>query len=144
MNETGTPITVEELDRKQREVFEAKATYEAAKSKASELFAEFKKLQGEHVERLDSLGKRNYKSDAGTFSYTMVENVKLDPANKKEFWAYLQEKGLFEDMITVNSQTLNSFAKQEFAVQEEEGSLDPQIPGLVKSEPYAKPSMRKN
>ena len=142
MNEAK--ITVEELEEKQLEVFRAKATYEASKAKTSDLYAEFKKLQGAHVERLEALGKTSYKSDAGNFSYTMVENVKLDPAKKREFWEYLKSRGLFEDMITVNSQTLNSFAKGEMAAMEEAGDLDPELPGLIKTEPYAKASMRKN
>jgi len=136
-------ITVEELDRKQAEVFSARKKYEEADALSKGLYAEFKRLQEEHVSRLEGLGKTSYKTDAGLFSYSVVENVKLDPEGKEEFWNFLRERGLFEQMISVNSNTLNSFAKEEFRAMEAAGELDPQIPGLVKMEPYFKPSMRK-
>ena len=46
-------------------------------------------------------------------------------------------------MITVNSRTLNSYAKQEEELAEEEGDFDFQIPGLEKSEPLEKLVIRK-
>ncbi len=137
-------ITVKDLGEKQREVFKAKAEYEAAKQESNSLFAKFKILQSDHIERLESLAMKSYKTDAGNFSFTMVESVSLDQENKDEFWDYLREKGLFNSMITINSATLNSWAKQEFAEQEESGSLDPQVPGLNKKPPFAKASMRKS
>lgn len=137
-------ITVEELDLKQKEVFEARAAYDAAKKLSNEAHARLGELQGEHIARLESVGKTSYKNQYGTFSFSMVEGVKIDPENKSVFWEYLRDKGLFEEMITVHSATLNAFAKEEMKGMEMAGDIDPQIPGLVKSEPHAKASMRKS
>lgn len=54
---------------------------------------------------------------------------KTDDA-KEAFYNYLRSKGLFDSMISVNSQTLNSFCKKEMEAAKEAGDLDFEIPGL--------------
>lgn len=56
-----------------------------------------------------------------------------DPEEREKFFNYLREKGLFEDMVSVNSMTLNAYYKQELETARQEGNFDFAIPGL--SEP---------
>ena len=58
-----------------------------------------------------------------------------DDIAREKFFNYLKGKGVFEQMITINSRTLNAFAKVELETANEEGVLDFQIPGLTKSDP---------
>jgi hypothetical protein len=136
-------ITIKELEEKQREIFEKRKEYDEAKKIASHHHAELEKLEMEHVERLETLGKTSYKSDIGTFSFRYEESFKIDPENKSLFFEFLKKRAIFEEMISVNSRTLNSFAKQEALHAEEEGILDFNLPGLIKSEPVARTSLRK-
>jgi len=46
------------------------------------------------------------------------------------FFTHLKSKGIFDDMITVHSQTLNSWAKKELEIAKESGCSEFEIPGL--------------
>jgi hypothetical protein len=61
--------------------------------------------------------------------------VPKDLESKKMFFAYLENKGVFDELISVNSNTLNSWAQAEIDAAEEAGNFDFQLPGLEKSEP---------
>ena len=138
-------LTVQELEEKQKEVFEQRKTYEAAKKQSNEEHATLKKLEAAHVERLETLGKNSYRADSGLFSFRYTEAWKLGATleERKEFFDYLKERELFDSMISINSRTLNTYAKKEAEVAESNGELDFQLPGLYKSDPVATVSLRK-
>jgi hypothetical protein len=49
---------------------------------------------------------------------------------KKEFGKYLQKKGIFWELMSVNSQTLNSFYKTEMEAAIAKGDVDFKVPGI--------------
>jgi hypothetical protein len=55
--------------------------------------------------------------------------VPREPEKKGAFFGYLREQELFDELATVNSQTLNSWYKQEIEVRRSKG-LSEAIPGL--------------
>lgn len=61
------------------------------------------------------------------FSVTMPK----DPNSKHEFFEWLRQKGVFENMVTVHSQTLNAMYKAEMDAAKAEGRTDLKIPGLA-------------
>lgn len=71
-----------------------------------------------------------------------LENIRVKRSNessislikereeKESFYEYLKSKDLFYDLLTVNSQTLNSWYKKEEEIALENGVLEFQIPGV--------------
>lgn len=81
---------------------------------------------------LEQLGKDNYRSNVGTFSITHRTSVKVPQGDDKmSFLDYLKERGIHDSMVTVNSQTLNGWYRQEFEQARSEGRLmEFSIPGI--------------
>lgn len=135
-------ITVSELDAMIENCFNLRQEYQEISRRKSEAHAELEIKQQEIIEALTELGKTSYKAPTGTFSYKIVENFRTpkDSESRAKFFSYLKEKGVYDEMVTVNSATLNSWAKEELATYD---GLDMQIPGLVKCDPVFRASMRK-
>jgi len=138
-------MEVQELDNKIKELQEQRKIYLEAKKKSSEENAKMKSMEYALVDILEGMDRTSYKSPHGTFSFYYKESfgVPRDTENREMFFEFLREKGVFNTLITVDSRTLNKWAKEEAKVAEENGVLDFEIPGLKKSEPVAVPSLRK-
>lgn len=135
--ETGpneNAITVEAFDQliddiaKQRDVCDLKKLdYSRENEKLDD-------LERRALQALKDLGRKNFQGKAGTISIVERTSVKVpkDPEAKKAFLKYLQEKGVYDEMVTINSNTLSAFYKAEFEVAKQEGrGLEFQIPGLA-------------
>jgi hypothetical protein len=136
-------LTVKQIEAMVEYAFRLREEYQRVKDEAENLFAKLKDHQEAIVTALESLGLTSYKAKSGAVSYKYTATFKTPktPEDREAFFSYLKEKGLFDNMITVNSRTLNSWAKQE-----EEANmhvLDFQIPGLEKGAPEATITMRK-
>lgn len=59
--------------------------------------------------------------------------VPKDPEKREQFFGYLKNKGLFEDLVTIHSSTLNSYYNQELSAAKESGQVFEGIPGLEPS-----------
>ena len=90
------------------------------------------KLEGELLEKLHALGKNKYDSQVGVFYISHKAAVKMpsDPSRKREFFQYLKERGHFEDLVTINYNTLNGFYKSEWDEAKRVGNIDFCIPGV--------------
>jgi hypothetical protein len=84
------------------------------------------------VSLLNESGLKNFRCDAGLVSLAERLSVKTpkSPEDREAFFSYLRDKGLFDQMISVNSATLNSFYKNEFEAAKERGDDDFKIPGI--------------
>lgn len=84
------------------------------------------------LEALQDNGLQNYRSPHGLVSVTSKTSVRLPqtPEDKEAFYNYLKSRGIFDTMISVNSMTLNSWYKAEFANAIAEGNEDFKIAGL--------------
>ncbi len=131
-----TEYTVKDLEdlakqiRDQRDIVaEKKAVYSDEQAKLDE-------IEARAVRILSELKKTSYKSEFGTIVCVDEERVNLPatPEAKDAFIAYLKERGEFERMITFNSNTLNSFYKQEKEMAKSSGDaldlLNFSIPGI--------------
>jgi hypothetical protein len=56
--------------------------------------------------------------------------VPQDMQAKKKFFDYLKKEGIFMELVSVNSQTLNSYCKKAYEVQKELGNVDWNPDGL--------------
>ena len=84
-------------------------------------------------EILEQAGMTSYKSPFGTTSISYRTSVKTPKTaeDRAKFFEHLKKLGLYDNMVTVNSQTLNSFYKSELEQAKERGDSDFEIPGLT-------------
>jgi hypothetical protein len=99
--------------------------------------------QGKLQAKLESLGLEKYSAKSGTFTFRMQQGFKVpaDMESKNKFFEFLQSKGVFDELVTVNSQTLNAWAQAEIEAAEVAGNFDFTVPGLEKSAPRPKYTM---
>jgi hypothetical protein len=64
--------------------------------------------------------------------------VPTEPTERAAFFSWLKERGFYDGLITVNSQTLNALYNEELQVAKEQGLDDFKIPGLSPSGEWSK------
>jgi len=108
------------------------------KSEIKTLQEDLNRKQERIQAHLDQLGKTKHSGRMGTVSMKIESypSVPKDPQKRQQFFNWLKEKGMFDDMITVNSNTLRSFYKAEKAAANEDPDFE--IPGL---EPFERVSL---
>ncbi len=81
---------------------------------------------------LQEMKWKNHRTSKGMLILAEKKSWPLPKLEQRtEFFEYLKKEGLFEDMVTVNSNTYNSFLKEQFALAEKEGrSAEFKIPGV--------------
>lgn len=109
-------ITVEEMNKKVEDIQAKEVEYEAAKEVSTKLGREVDRLYEEIGKMLLDLGQNSFKTPLGTISLRERTSFKVpkDEESRTEFFEKLKEMGVFDSMITVNSNTLNSFLKAEY------------------------------
>lgn len=133
----------EELCRKTTEqdkvVDKLKAELKLEQEKADDLYAEIQKILAAH-------NKDNYKSAVGTFYRYSRWNWKIPSSleAKTKFFDFLKQKGIFLELVSVNSNTLNSFCKAEYEAAKEAGNVDFKVPGLEAPTAMEKIGFRKS
>jgi len=72
------------------------------------------KMDSKLIEYLEALGRSSYDSPYGKISRETRYSVKLPQGDDKtKFFEYLKSKGAFEDMVHMNSRTLQTFYRTE-------------------------------
>lgn len=94
-------------------------------------------LEAAEMDRLDAAGHYVLLGER-----TSVKTPKSN-AERELFFEYLREKGVYEDLRTVNSQSLNAFYKSELELALGRGELDFSIPGITEVLVVPKLSLRK-
>jgi len=126
-------ITIESLNQEINKLAKLREDEANASRIKKEISEELEKVENIVMEMLVEAGLPNFTSPSGkvVLAYrTSVRTPKL-PEHKEMFYAYLRERGLFDSMISVNSQTLNSLYKSELEAAKERGDADFSIPGLT-------------
>ncbi len=127
-------LTVKQLNAMVEECFRLRKEYLEAKKMVSNMYIKLQDLENDVIENLESMDLKKFASPSGTFIYKYRQSFKIPDVleEKKKFFKYLEEKGIYDEMISVNSNKLNAWAREE-----ESGSaeLDFQIPGLIKNLP---------
>lgn len=133
------PVQIRDLESQIAKLVELRAAKENLKLSLSDLENDITSKEMFISDMLESEGLSSYKAKAGTFSYKYEQKYKSPQTeeDRKAFFDYLKSIGRFEDMVSVHSATLNSWAKQEI----ESGRLE--IPGLVLGSPVLRVSLRK-
>ena len=125
-------VTVREFQSLIDTTFKQRALVEDMEAAAAVESAKLEKLKKKCMAYLSQFGKSSEALPGiGTISVAKRLSVShpKEPEAKAAFFEYLKNKGIFEDMVTVNSQTLNSWYRQEFELAKDEGRLV-EIPGV--------------
>jgi hypothetical protein len=125
-------ISLMEFEKAIQEYAEAKEEVErlaGLKNKATEVMDMF---ESKVMSIMQAFNKTSYRSSYGLLVRSERWSWKTPKSDEEKdaFYGYLRAKGLFDTMISVNSQTLNSFAKKELEAAKETGDIDFKIPGL--------------
>lgn len=74
----------------------------------------------------------SYKAPAGTMYLAFKTSVRQPQGDERvKFYDWLKKEGRFEEMVSVNSMTLNSFYKEQLELAKETGKSEFAIPGLT-------------
>lgn len=87
----------------------------------------------------------NFKGEFGTVSIKNNKTVAQpeDMSAKIQLFDYLKSQGIFEEMVSVNSRTLSSWANKEIEAREKQGVFGWVPPGLKAPNEYQSLSVRK-
>ena len=87
----------------------------------------------------------NFKGEFGTVSIKNTKSITQPDGMeaKLQLFSYLREQGIFEEMVSVNSRTLSSWANKEIEAKEKEGIFGWVPPGLKPPETFASLAVRK-
>lgn len=125
-------------------LLELKAKKDELEEKVSEVNTEIKLKETQILEYMKEAGMPNFRGKFGLVSIKTTKSISQPktPEAKAEFFAYLQAQGLFEDMVSVNSRTLSSWASKEIEAKEKEGIFNWTPPGLTPANEYQSLSWR--
>lgn len=134
-------LTIKDLEDLCALCFSKREEIDVLEGQLKEVCAELEDLKEKLLTFLTDLDKTSYDSSVGKISVKNIFSVSLPktPEQKAEFFSYLKDKGIFEDLVSVHSKTLNAFYKQEQDIAISEGKIDFKIPGI--DEPFYKQSL---
>lgn len=98
------------------------------KEKSKELNVQKSELRKQILEHLEENGLERFDFGDGKVSISSRRSVKLE--DKYKFFGWLQEQGIFEDVITIHSATLNALYNKEYERAQESGDLTMLTDGL--------------
>jgi Lon protease-like protein len=125
-------IAVETLNQ-QAEIIDRLRTEEAQAQAVKKAISEqLEVAEKTMIELLVAADLKTYPAPAGKCTVTYRTSVKLPqtPEEKEALAEYCRAKGKYEMVFKPNSQSLNSFWKEEFDAAAEAGADDFQMPGV--------------
>lgn len=143
--EAPSDVTLKELNTICGLYKEKRAEKKAADEVVKSISAEISKLEAKILGYLDEYGMKNFSGSFGQVIRQKRYSVKQPrtPEAKEAFFDYLRGQGIFEDMVSVNSRTLQSWVRQEIEAKKEEGLRDFVPPGLEPPDIVETISLRK-
>lgn len=130
-----------------QDLWQLRETKEDVKKDLESLQRRIDEIEGKLISILDAADMDRFDGDDCTVYLQEKTSVRIpkDPEAKREFFDYLKHRGedLFSSMVTVNSQTLNAWYREQEQLALERGELELRIPGLGEPSRYQQLSVRK-
>jgi len=125
-------ITLHDFEKLVDEAFDERQKMEDYQAEVKKHREVLDKKNKEIMIYLESCGKKGYDHGRGrlTVSEYLSVQVPRDPESRKKFFGFLKTKGDFDNLITVNSQTLQSYYKAEFETAVKAGAKSFDMPGI--------------
>lgn len=124
--------TIKDLHLMIKQAFELKVKIDEIEALAEEQKTHLEKLKHKMSAVLGENNMTHFKSEYGAITRKAEYSVKIPKLEEQRnaFFEYLKKNGLFDQMITVNSRTLNSHVKEEREAALAKGIIDFSIPGI--------------
>lgn len=129
----ATQLTINEFDEVLKSIALQQEKIEVKEAELTELNKELARLEGKATNYLNELGRTEYDSPHGKGIIEQKWRVNLPSTDleKKDFFEYLREKGIFDKYATVNSNSLNSLYMSEWNNAKKEGEgMTFNMPGI--------------
>ena len=132
-----------------KELWKQKELVDGIKDKLKEESKTLEIMKSSAIKALETMEiDKQHVPGCGTIFKQKAFSVKTPktPEQKQQLFGWIKEnKGadVLRNMLSINSNTLNSFYKSELEVAKEEGNVDFSLPGLETPEVYYKLGMRK-
>ena len=138
-------VTLKQLEDAAEELRKLKEEKDKLEAQVDEINAKTASIHNKLVEWMEEFDKTSYKSKWGTIICATKMSVKTpkDPDSKAQFFAYLDQKGIKDDILTINSKTLNSMYNAEMEAARERGETEFSMPGIEAPTVYKQISLRK-
>lgn len=138
-------ITMKEFEALIEKAYWLKKEKEEYESKADKVGEELEPIKQQLLAFMDEFEKTSYKSKFGTIIKAQKLSVKTpkDPDSKAAFFTWLDSKGIKDQILTINSKTLNSLYEAEFESAKQAGAEEFSIPGIEAPTVFAQLQMRK-
>lgn len=151
MNDDEQQITSEEVNNKKlleslaNDIISTRAEKEHYQALTDEAAARLKTLELRMVQGLESLGVESVSVCGYTFYLYPIFSASLPDSeeDRKAFFDYIKERGLFESMITVHKKKLSKWYQSELNNALEQGDIDFSVPGISDVSSYVNLGMRK-
>lgn len=120
-------VNVADMKKNCKMFFEQKAKIKKMDDAVKDEREKLRKMEKKLLAYLEEAGLEKFASPQGTIFTKEYFSTKVpkDPENREKFFNYLKKEGIFEDLITVHSNTLNSYYQSKI---EEDPSFE--MPGL--------------
>ena len=125
-------VTITELEERALEITKLRADRDEKKIIYNRANEEVDAKELEFMAKMEESEIASYRSKVGIFSLVGRTSVKFpqDLAEREAFATWARGQGIYEQLFTVNSMTLNSLYKKEKELAEEKGELFFRLPGI--------------
>lgn len=126
-------VTVKELEQLIVAAFKLRDEYDVIEKTLKDKNRELENINAKILSHFESgdIEKFHAKGFGTAFSHVRFTVSVPKGEGRSDFFNYLKERGIFEDMITVHSATLNSFYQAEQEIALERGDVDWKCPGIA-------------
>ncbi len=125
-------LTLAEMNNKIADLRALSVKEKDLKDALKEVNAVQAEIEAQLIEALMDNQLKNYRAPEGLVSLVQKTSVKTPktPEAREAFFGWLRERGLYDQLISVNSMTLNALYKEEFEAAALRGDMDFKVPGL--------------
>ena len=125
-------MTIEEMNLLAELILTLRKEEDEANRIKKDITAKLEKAENEMLLALQGNDMTSYRSPSGLCSVSFRTSVRTPKTleEKEAFYSFLKEKGYYDDLISVNSQKLNGFYKEQMELAKERGDEDFEIPGI--------------
>lgn len=132
MEQNNVDISVQRLNQMVEQLAQLRAEEETLDLERKKLQMKLDALEGQLMEILEEQGMSSFTAPSGLINLVQKSSVTTPKTleQKRSLFKYLSDRGVFEELVSVNSQTLNSFYRAEEAMALERGDFDFNLPGV--------------
>lgn len=125
-------ISTDDLNSKAEQIAQLRTEEAQAGAVKKAISEQLEKAELQMIEMLIAADLKTYPAPAGKCTVTYRTSVKLpqSPEDKEALANYCREKNKYDLVFKANSQSLNSFWKEEFELAQEAGADDFKMPGV--------------